>query len=122
MVASGLLKAGETFRYQLLAFSANERMAATAPAMFNVAEVPTTMPSSGVVRHPASGAMPFGELTEEDSWSSSPKRSSRKCRAHRASWRRRDRRLLIGHLGRDASIPDIAPPDGANPARHAQGN
>ena len=125
MVASGLLKAGETFRYQLLAFQRERAHGKQpAPAMFNVAEVPTTMPLK-----PASfatlqaAALPFGELTEEDMLVFIPQTVLEQVSAlTEQAGGVETGGILIGHLGRDASIPDIGATVTAQiPARHAQG-
>ena len=126
MVAAGLLKEGEIFRYQLLAFP-RERANGKQPAaaMFDVAEIvraPPLKPTSFAAL--ISAAAPFGELAAGDILVFIPQQILDEVSAlTEEAGRIETGGVLVGHLCVDASIPDIGAQVTAQiPARHAQGD
>ena len=125
MVTAGLLKDGETFRYQLLAFP-RERANGRQPAqpLFNVVDVvraPPLKPASFATL--MSAAVPFGELTAGDMPVFIPQQILDEASAlTRQADRVETGGILVGHLCVDGSIPEIAVHVTAQiPARYAAG-
>ncbi|HTZ19305.1 MAG TPA: hypothetical protein VMC06_00355 [Opitutaceae bacterium] len=122
LVAAGRLQAGDTIRYQLLAFP-REQTNGT-PAAFNVAEMPAAVPlrpaSFAALR---ATAAPCGELDAEDLPVFLPQTVLEEVSAlTEQAGAVETGGILIGHLCRDESIPDIGATVTAQiPARQARG-
>jgi proteasome lid subunit RPN8/RPN11 len=127
LVKKGVMKEGDRFNYLVAAYprvAAASAVDAPGQPRFTVKSIAAPLPArDGRLGEFTKRSVPFGELLEEDAPVYIPQEVIEQANAQ--TERARDKEtggILVGHLVRDAGIPDIGVVvTGQIPVRHAQG-